>query len=81
METCPSCGEPAYFEITEVFPDLREVHVEACCERNRAGWIDAIGFTSRKERRAWMMRETGIRVPDATNGVVATSNRKRPLRI
>jgi hypothetical protein len=27
METCPSCGEPAYFEIAEVFPDLREVHI------------------------------------------------------
>lgn len=64
METCPSCGEPAHFEITEVFPDLREVHVQACCEANRAGWIDAIAFTSRKERRAWILRETGIRVHD-----------------
>jgi hypothetical protein len=62
METCPSCGEPAHFEITEVFPELREVHVQACCEANRAGWIDAIGLTSRKERRAWMLRETGILV-------------------
>lgn len=58
MEMCPSCGEPARFEITEVFPALREVHVDACCVPNRAGWIDAILFTSRKERRAWMLRET-----------------------
>jgi antitoxin (DNA-binding transcriptional repressor) of toxin-antitoxin stability system len=41
METCPNCGEPAHFEITEVFPELRQVHVQACYEANRAGWIDA----------------------------------------
>ena len=25
METCPSCDEAAHFEITEVFPELREL--------------------------------------------------------
>ena len=64
MEICPSCGKPACFEITEVFPELREVRVQACCEANRAGWIDAIRERSPKERRAWMLRETGIRVQD-----------------
>lgn len=64
MEICPCCGQPARFEITEVFPELREVHVEACCEANHAGWIDAIRLCSRKERRAWILRGTGIWVQD-----------------
>jgi len=68
METCPSCGRPARFEITEVFPRLREVHVEGCCEANSAGWIDALRDYSRKERRTWMLRETGIRVHDLLAG-------------
>jgi hypothetical protein len=40
METCPSSGESARFEITEVFPELREVHIGD--NRWRRSYRDAI---------------------------------------
>jgi len=69
MELCPCCSEPAYLEVIEVFLKTRELSLDACCEWNLAGWIDSIHNFSRRERVAWMLRETGLVVHDILAGV------------
>lgn len=64
MEICPCCGEPARFEIAEVYLSERELVLDACCEANLEGWLDAFRATSRKVRVEWMLREAGIAVHD-----------------
>jgi len=64
MEICPSCCELARFEIAEICLETREVFLDACCEENLYGWLDAIRFCSPEERSDWMLREAGIAVRD-----------------
>ena len=64
METCPSCGAWASFEVADVCLDTREVLLDACCEANLEGWLETIASWSRKERSRWMFLQTGIFVKD-----------------
>lgn len=64
MEICPACGDIAAFGVNEVFLDLRELVVTACCPENLDGWLDVISSWSRRERAKWMLQQTGIHVRD-----------------
>ncbi len=64
MEICPCCGEPARFEIAEVYFRKRELLLDACCETNLEGWLDAVRTAPRKVRVEWMLREVGVAVHD-----------------
>jgi len=62
MEVCPSCGDLASFGVSEVYPELRELVLDACCDENLSGWIAEIASWSRKRRVQWMLSETGLLV-------------------
>jgi hypothetical protein len=64
MEICYSCGEPARFEIADLCLDTREIFLEACCEENLDGWLDAIRSTSSKERAQWLLLNAGVAARD-----------------
>jgi hypothetical protein len=64
VEICPSCGEPAFFCVADLCYETREIQVDACCDANLAGWIDAFAVTDRRTRVDWMARETGLAVRD-----------------
>ncbi len=64
MDQCPWCGEPATFEITEVFLETREIELDSCCEANLNECIDSIRLWTRRERARWMLLQSGIRVRD-----------------
>lgn len=68
MEICPSCGEAARFEIVDVCLEDREVMVDACCEVNREGWLDAARSCSRRELSDWLLREAGVAVSNIIVG-------------
>lgn len=61
MEICYSCGEPARFEIADLCLDTREIFLDACCEENLDGWLDAIRSTSSKERASGCRHTTARR--------------------
>lgn len=62
MEVCPSCGDWVSFAVSEVYPELRELVLDACCHENLSGWIAEIASWSRKRRVQWMLYETGLMV-------------------
>jgi hypothetical protein len=62
MEICYSCGEPARFGIADLCLDTREIFLDACCEENLDGWLDAIRSTSSKERAQWLLLNAGVAV-------------------
>lgn len=62
MEVCPSCGDWASFAVSEVYPELRELVLHACCHENLSGWIAEIASWSRKQRLQWMLYEAGLLV-------------------
>jgi hypothetical protein len=64
MEICYSCGDVAYFRVVDVCPDEREIFLDACCDANLDGWLEAIRSCSPAERREWVLRETGAAVRD-----------------
>jgi hypothetical protein len=64
MEICPSCGTTAYFRVADLCYETREIELDACCESNLDGWIDAFSETDRRTRVAWLARETGLAVRD-----------------
>lgn len=64
MEICCSCGEPARFGIAELCIDTREIILDACCEANLDGWLDAIRGCSSRDRAQWVLDQTGIAVRD-----------------
>jgi len=64
MDICPFCGEEAVCCVREVWEELREIELDACCETNLEGWIDSIRCWSRCERTQWMLEETGLTVKD-----------------
>jgi hypothetical protein len=64
MEICLSCGEPARFEIAELCLETREVVLDACCEDNLDGWLDAIRSGSAKQRAGWLLMQAGLAVRD-----------------
>lgn len=64
MELCPSCGRRAFFGVADLCYKTREIELDACCEANLAGWIEAFSETDRRTRVDWMARETGMAVRD-----------------
>lgn len=64
MGLCPSCGEPAFFGVADLCYVTREIEVDACCETNLAGWMEAFFDADRRTRVDWMWRETGLAVRD-----------------
>jgi hypothetical protein len=64
MELCMSCGERAFFGVVDVCYETREIQLDACCESNLSGWLDAFADTDRRTRVNWMARETGLAVRD-----------------
>lgn len=61
-EICPTCGQPAYFTVTDVLYDLREFTVASCCEANMHGWLETWMEADRKTRARWFRELTGLSV-------------------
>ena len=64
MELCPSYREPAFLGGGDLCYATREVEVDACCERNLAGWVEAFSSADRRTRADWIWREMGFVVRD-----------------
>lgn len=71
VEICPSCGEPAFFGVADLWYVTREIEVDACCETNLAGWMEAFFDADLRTRVDWMWRETCI----AARDVIANESR------
>ena len=52
MDFCPSCGEPAFFAVADLCYLTREIEVDACCETNLAGWIEAFSQADSRTRNS-----------------------------
>jgi hypothetical protein len=70
MEICGSCSEPARFGIAELCIDTREIILDACCEANLEGWLDAIRDCSPRDRAQWVLDQNGI----AVRGVIVAGD-------
>jgi hypothetical protein len=64
MEICLSCGEPAFFRIADLCHLTREITLDACCEANQEGWVEALAGADRRTKVDWMLRETGLKIRD-----------------
>lgn len=58
--TCPCCGELAFVDVREI--EGREFDIEACCEENRAGWLEEMRSWTRAQFNEWMERQTLTRL-------------------
>jgi len=61
-ERCPACGRVAFVDVGELYYDLREIEIIACCEANREGWLEEMDTWSRAQLVSWVGRKAGFKI-------------------
>jgi 3'-phosphoadenosine 5'-phosphosulfate sulfotransferase (PAPS reductase)/FAD synthetase len=67
--TCPFCGEEAFFEPLNFDPITREFETIACCESMREAYNDELLDLPRDEFVAWFKRGLGVKPRSMTKGL------------